>query len=107
MDTSNIGGGNASDSGSNRSLRQKPDILVELARLKILLKVWKRLPDEEMAAMSAMGFATPVDLLYIPLQPLTALEVRNRAFGRKILSAYVDLGPDKLDQFHAQHGGAA
>jgi hypothetical protein len=62
------------------------------------------LPDEEMAAMSAMGFAAPLDLLYIPYQPLTDEELQNRASGRKILSAYVDLGPDKLHHFRAQRG---
>ena len=104
MDTSNTGGDNGSASGSNLLQRQKPDILAELAGLKTLLQVWKQLPDDELAAMAAMGFATPVDLLYIPYQPLTEAELQNRAIGRKILSAYAELGPDELHQFCAQRG---
>jgi len=104
MDTSNTGGDNGSASGSNLLQRQKPDILAELARLKTLLQVWKQLPDDELAAMSAMGFATPLDLLYIPYEPLTEAELQNRAIGRKILGAYANLGPDKLHQFRTRRG---
>lgn len=89
MDTSNIGGGNGSDSASNVSLHQKLDISSGLVQLKESLKAWRRLIDEGKVELLVLNIDSPPELAAVPYRMLTQAELQQLILSKKLQSDYM------------------